>query len=348
MQRGPAYTALAGSLGGQAEERQITERVAGKRGAEQRVIWHLAAKERGPRLGAQHHRTSVSSRMTRSPRADLAKAVEDLVDANRVNLIGEQDGAGHRGKQSNGDAEATGQPKKSIFFDPGGFAPRTPDTLTRGGPSIPAPFARPLAHARALSDPGASPRGPPTRSLAGAPRSPAPFAGLVAPLVRFLIAGGFAPRTPSRSLAGPLDPRSVRVTRSLRFARFLIRGLRPADPRRAHSRDPYDPRSVRATRSLTPARFYSGGFAPRTPTRSLAGTPRSPLRSRDSLARSLVLHPGASPRGPPDTLTRGAPHPRAVRASSLAPARSFLIRGLRPADPPTRSLAGTPIPAPFA
>src|SRR5260221_12765680 len=56
----------------------------------------------------------------------------------------------------------------------GGLRPRgPPNALTRGDPSIPAPFARapfaPLGRALIC---GLRPPGPPTRPLAGAPQSP--------------------------------------------------------------------------------------------------------------------------------------------------------------------------------
>ena len=69
---------FGGLAGGQAEERQITERVAGKRGAEQRVIWHLAAKERGPRLGAQHEPHERQQQDDEEPRADRRRLSRTL------------------------------------------------------------------------------------------------------------------------------------------------------------------------------------------------------------------------------------------------------------------------------
>ena len=133
---------------------------------------------------------------------------------------------------------------------------------------------------------------------------------------------------------------------------------------------------------MTP-RSYPGDYRPPDPlTRSLAGTPRSPLRSRGSLAlaRSLALSAGLSSPGPPHAVARGdptipAPLPRLPRsrsfarlirrtivprtpsrgrsrgphdprsapaAPSLSLVRSPYPQDNRPPDPLTRSLAGTP------
>ena len=90
-----------------------------------------------------------------------------------------------------------------------------------------------------------------------------------------------------------------------------------------------------------------GGFAPPDPLHARSRGPCAPLRSRGSLASLVRLLAGASPRRTPLHARSRGPSPRAARvAHSL---RSFAcLRGLRPPDPPTRSLAGPLRPAPLA
>ncbi len=82
--------------------------------------------------------------------------------------------------------------------------------------------------------------------------------------------------------------------------------------------------------------FFIWGFAPRPPTRSLAGTPRSPLRARGSLAALVrsALDLGASPPDPLHARSRGPHDPRSARvAHSLRSFAQLLISGLRPQTP---------------
>src|SRR6478736_1053840 len=185
----------------------------------------------------------------------------------------------------------------------GGFAPRTPYSLTRGdpnaplrsrgalafsrarfsirglrpadpllahsrGPQCPAPFARRARFlARALLNPGASPRGPPTRSLAGTPMPRSVREARSLSRARASQSGGFAPRTPySLTRGDPNAPLRSRGALAFSRARFSIRGLRPADPLLAHSRGPQCP---------------------------------APFARRARFLARALLNPGASPRGPP-------------------------------------------------
>ena len=136
-------------------------------------------------------------------------------------------------------------------------------------------------------------------------------------------------------------------------------------------------RRSRRARSL-----FTGGLRPAgPPARSLAGTPypapfawltrstRSRRRQVVTTSLSSLFTGGLRPAGPPCTLTRGDPVPRSVRAArsrrSLALLhlhnRPFVDGSARPSclsvstpgdfappDPPARSLAGAPGPAPFA
>src|SRR5205823_5294653 len=100
-----------------------------------------------------------------------------------------------------------------------------PNALTRGDPSIPAPFARAHFAPLVLNPGGCAPADPPTRSLAGTPSIPTPFARLTS-LRSFLIRGAAPPRTPLRAHSrGPLDPRGVRAALRSARSRFSFSGF---------------------------------------------------------------------------------------------------------------------------
>ena len=90
--------------------------------------------------------------------------------------------------------------------------------------------------------------------------------------------------------------------------------------------------------------LFPGGLRPPHPLHARSRGPRPPRSPRVADSLPLVSSPGdSSLAGPPYTLARGDPAAPLPSRGSLAIAR-FFSGGLRPPDPLTRSLAGTPPP----